>query len=91
MEINLYCLSCHKAKHENDWCRTCDCYTLTGDVVTQPNEQFIKGLWHESDPFRYRIEIGKDTYRIEAYGEDKDGVFLTLYKDQKTVEYRPSK
>ena len=89
MKMNLVCLSCYRDK-QSHYCDACDSETYTRDIVTQPDKQFIEGLWHESDPFRYRIKIQKEVYGIEAYGEDDDGVFLRLFKNEKIIEYRPS-
>ena len=89
MKINLVCLACYKEK-QSHYCDVCDGETSTRDIVTEPSEAFIQGLQHESDPFRYKIKTQEEVYGIEAYGEDEDGVFLHLFKNDEIIEYRPS-
>ena len=73
MQIQLFCRKCNVSK-SNKWCPICQCYTDTQDVVvgivSYKGAQFIKGLFHEEDPykFQFRLEGEFGDYSLYQYG-----------------------
>jgi hypothetical protein len=73
MEIQLFCCKCNIAKASN-WCQACQGYTNTEEIVvgiaSYRGAQFIKGLFHEEDPFRYKFELDEEfgKYKLYQYG-----------------------
>lgn len=79
MTINLYCRKCLRVK-QNDFCTHCQEWTGTRELVHNMDLQFVRGWWHEADPFRYFIYHKGRTYKILAFGDSEDtGVFVELY------------
>lgn len=89
MIIEMICNTCHSIK-QSHWCSNCDSTTFSTEYVHNPTEQFIKGLRHEEDPFRYRIVLNGEVFRMDAHGQDERGYCLDLYSLNKTMIYHPN-
>jgi hypothetical protein len=82
--FKIKCRTCSSTK-QSEYCDACGYETRSHDYVKHISREFVKGLWHESSPFRYRVEIDDLMYRIESYGSDNKGVFLELYREDEVA------
>ena len=86
--FTIQCRTCQCTK-QSQYCDVCGHETRSHHYVENITEDFIRGLWHELLPFRYKVKKDGDIWGIESYGSDETGVFIALFKGDEIIKIYP--
>jgi len=54
--------------------------------VENITEEFVRGLWHELEPHRYKVVYDHLVWRMESFGQDPDGSYFIEIAREDEVE-----